>query len=93
MSAPKDYLTLSKIWKVAIEDPLDMLGLLRINPLKRFAAVFIVSGVILYVTRPKTLFTEKGPRPWQGMSDDKLAVPLNWLGVALLLGAGSILFV
>ena len=67
-------------------------GLLQ-SPSKRFAVIGGLTAAILYATKPKGLFQEDGTsRPWVVTSqNDKMAVPLPVLGVAMIPAFLSIL--
>lgn len=84
--------TLSKIWGATVEPAFDMLGLMD-RPVLRFVVVSSGTAAALWYAKPDTLFFQGKARPWVLLSQDKGAIPLNAMGLSLLVGALSVLFV
>jgi len=87
-------LSLPEIWLNYVERPLDAVGLLQ-SPLRRFTAVTLGTAGILYIIKPRSLYSQDGtPYPIALMNPkENKSVPVNWIFASLFMGVLSVLFV
>lgn len=84
---------LADVWGLAIERPLDKIGLMQ-APGRRFIAFTGASALILWIFKPQSLFDKEG-KPYKSAlySGDKTSPPLDWGMASLLIGALSVIFI
>jgi hypothetical protein len=80
-----------EFWDV-VESPFMFFGLN--TGLKRFAFVSLATGFVLWHFQPAAFFDQTGkPYPWTLTSKDDYALPLDWMGFSLIMGASAALFI
>lgn len=88
--------TLDKFYENLVEPGFNVLGIgVKAHPLRRFLVVSSVTGFALWVYKPQSLFKDDGSaRSWSlnPLNTDG-GVPINWIGLSLLVGTMSVLFV
>jgi hypothetical protein len=88
--------SLDKFYEHIVEPGFNLFGIgVKAHPFRRFLVVSSVTGFALWVYKPQSLFKDDGSaRPWSlnPLNIDG-GVPINWIGLSLLLGTMSILFV
>lgn len=94
---PSPILTgLATFYEKIVEPGFDLFGIgVTAHPLRRFIVVSSATGFALWVYKPQSLFKDDGSaRSWSlnPMNPDG-GVPINWIGLSLLLGTLSIVFV
>jgi hypothetical protein len=85
---------LAKVWDVAVEKPLDKVGLLN-NTFKRFIVFTVGGAAILYGFKPSAMFDPETKKPYPSLLFDQgvNAIPINWLTASVGIGLASILFI